>query len=90
MLPRSVLSLSRGTADQVYLAVRLAVCQLCLPDRPPVVLDDALAAFDDHRLALALDLLRELAGQQQVLLFSCQAREGALLEGAPGVHQTTL
>ena len=28
VLPRSVLYLSRGTADQLYLAVRLAVCRL--------------------------------------------------------------
>ena len=90
VLPRSVLALSRGTADQVYLAVRLAVCRLCLPDRPPVVLDDALAAFDDGRLAQALDLLRELAEEGQVLLFTCQNREGELLAHTPGVHQTAL
>jgi len=39
------------------------------------VLDDALAAFDDDRLALALGLLRELGQEQQVLLFTCQRRE---------------
>ena len=51
VLPRSVLALSRGTADQLYLAVRLAVCRLCLPGKPPIVLDDALAAVDDRRMA---------------------------------------
>lgn len=75
LLPRSSLSLSRGTADQIYLAVRLAVCQLCLPeeDPSPLVLDDALLTFDDARMALALDYLSRL--EQQVLLFSCQQRE---------------
>lgn len=75
LLPRSTLSLSRGTVDQLYLAVRLAVCQLCLnPEAPsPLVLDDALLTFDDERMALALDYLA--AAEQQVLLFSCQKRE---------------
>ena len=63
VLPRSALFLSRGTADQLYLAARLAVCRLCLPEKPPILLDDALAAFDDERLALALELLRELSGE---------------------------
>ncbi|MEM5779651.1 MAG: AAA family ATPase [Lawsonibacter sp.] len=84
VLPRSVLYLSRGTADQLYLAVRLAVCALCLPQRPPILLDDALAAFDDSRLRLALELLLELAQGQQILLFTCQRREGAALEGVSG------
>ena len=90
VLPRSALYLSRGTADQLYLAVRLAVCRLCLPEKPPLVLDDALAAFDDERLGLALGLLEELAKEQQVLLFTCQSREGALLEGRPGVTRLAL
>ena len=58
---RSVRLLSQGAADQLYLAVRLAVCQLCLPgeDPAPLVLDDALVTFDDRRMALALDALAE-------------------------------
>ena len=37
------------------------VCGLCLPEKPPILLDDALAAFDDRRMVLALELLKELA-----------------------------
>lgn len=81
ILPHSALYLSRGTVDQLYLAVRLAVCQLCLPEKPPILLDDALVTFDDQRLKLALELLKELAGEQQILLFTCQSREGRMLEG---------
>ena len=80
VVPHSALYLSRGTADQLYLAVRLAVCKLCLPGLPPIMLDDALTAFDDERAKLALKLLRELAEQQQILLFTCHKREGELLE----------
>ena len=90
VLPRSALYLSRGTADQLYLAVRLAVCRLCLPEKPPILLDDALAAFDDGRLKLALGLLRELAREQQLLLFTCQKREVEELAGAEDVTRLAL
>ena len=78
LLPRSTLALSRGTGDQIYLAVRLAVCQLCLNEgeSSPLVLDDALLTFDDGRMAQAVDYLSKTG--QQVLLFSCQQREGRL------------
>ncbi len=74
---RAAQLLSRGTADQVYLALRLAICLLALPgEEPPfLLLDDALANFDDTRLRRALALLEELAGTRQVLLFTCHSRE---------------
>ncbi len=80
---KSAQLLSQGTADQAYLALRLALCLLALPgeDPAPIVLDDALVTFDDTRLKLALELLSELAGERQVLLFTCQGRERALLAG---------
>ncbi len=74
VLPHSALYLSKGTVDQIYLAVRLAVCDLCLPDAP-LVLDEALAAFDDVRAKRALELLQDLSAQRQILLFSCHTRE---------------
>lgn len=82
-LPRSWLALSAGTAEQLYLAVRLAICKLTAPDAP-LVLDDALCAFDDTRMALAMDCLRALGRERQILLFSCQGREAAWA-GAHGV-----
>lgn len=90
VLPRSALYLSRGTVDQLYLAVRLAVCRLCLPEKPPIVLDDTLTSFDDARLTLALELLWELSGEQQLLLFTCQKRESQALGGTPGVTRVEL
>ena len=71
---RPWLALSAGTAEQLYLSVRLAVCQLTVPDAP-MVLDDALAAFDDQRMALALDYLQKAGADRQILLFSCHSRE---------------
>ena len=81
--PRRALTLSQGTADQLYLAVRLAVCELVLPaEEPcPLVLDDALANFDDGRCALALEALARLGEERQILLFTCHSREARLAEG---------
>ena len=70
---------SDGTVDQLYLALRLAVARELTPDAP-LVLDDALVRFDDSRLATALEILKEEAQSRQVILFSCQTREQALLE----------
>ena len=91
VLPHRALFLSKGTVDQVYLAVRLAVYDLCLREHQvPLVLDDALAAFDEDRLGRALDLLWDLAREEQILLFTCQEREAAYLKGRPGVTLQTL
>lgn len=75
--------LSAGTADQLYLAARLAICDLALPkDRSvPIVLDDALANFDDHRCEAALRWLKEEAKQRQILLFTCHSREAEFFAG---------
>lgn len=88
---RPSLLLSRGTLDQLYFALRLAICELILPqpDAVPLILDDALAAFDDTRAALALDLLQDLGKRRQVLFFSCQDRERqALAQDATAAIQS--
>ena len=79
--------LSLGTLDQLYLAVRLAICESVMPadDPPPIVLDDALVRFDDERCRAALELLLEESKSRQILLFTCQHRESAYLSGRDGV-----
>lgn len=86
-VPRDVGYLSAGAADQLYLAVRLAVCDLVLPPENPVpiVLDDALSSFDDQRCAAALDYLRKEAEKRQILLFTCHSREAAYFQDDPAV-----
>lgn len=81
---RSSLHLSQGTLDQLYFSLRLSISELLLPEGStlPFLLDDALAAFDDARAARALALLHEQARSRQILFFSCQAREAALLTAA--------
>ena len=85
---RSVQLLSSGTADQLYLAVRLAICEMVLPaeQNAPLILDDALLTFDDERLHKTLDYLVRLGEQRQILLFSCQSREADYLASRSSVH----
>ena len=73
-VPRETEYLSAGTLDLMYLAVRLAVCTLALPESAncPLILDDALVNFDAERTAQAMTLLREIAKQRQVILFTCK------------------
>ena len=84
---RSIRLLSQGAADQLYLAVRLAICDMVLPEekRVPLILDDALVSFDDDRLHAALDYLLAESEKRQILLFSCQKREMDYLSGRKNV-----
>lgn len=76
---RDISLLSAGAADQLYLATRLAICETILSKEKnaPLVLDDALANFDDERCIAALRLLKELSHNRQILLFTCHSREAA-------------
>ena len=69
-----VLWRSDGTADQLYLALRLAVAEELTP-HAPLVLDDAFVRFDEKRLASAMTILNDYAKTKQVILFTCQERE---------------
>lgn len=70
-MSRSQLWRSDGTADQIYLALRLAVWE-ALMSGGPLVIDDALVRFDRDRMDAAEQLLRELAREHQIIVFSCR------------------
>ena len=76
-MPRDTAYLSAGTADLLYLSVRLALCELTCPtdDPCPLVLDDTLVNFDDARAKRAMALFREIAQHRQVILFTCHERD---------------
>ncbi|OBZ14773.1 hypothetical protein A8L34_12775 [Bacillus sp. FJAT-27264] len=64
--------LSRGTAEQLYLALRLALAetmarQACLP----LLFDDLFVNFDEQRLHAALSLLGELSATRQIVMMTC-------------------
>ena len=70
---------SDGTADQLYLALRMAVAEELTP-QAPLVLDDAFVRFDDDRLKEILKLLKQSGEEKQVILFTCQSRERKIME----------
>lgn len=72
-MERQAQALSRGTRDQLYLCLRLALAQEITEGREqvPLLLDDPLVNFDDGRLAATLGMLMELARERQTLLLTC-------------------
>lgn len=67
-----VSGMSTGTADQLYLALRVAAIEEYLEraDALPFVADDLFINFDDVRAAAGLKLLVELSRKTQVLFFT--------------------
>ena len=72
-VPRNAQYLSTGTLDLMYLAVRLAVCELALPEDAncPLIIDDALVNYDAGRKERTMELLERIAQRRQVVLFTC-------------------
>ena len=68
--------LSTGAREQLYLAIRLAfVLNYCDRHEPlPIVMDDVLVNFDDHRAHSTIEVLESLATEVQVILLTCHQR----------------
>ena len=77
--------LSRGTRDQLYLCLRLALADEITQDSEslPLILDDPLVNFDDARLKAALEMLSQVAKKRQVILLTCHGEQAGLLDGLP-------
>ena len=70
-----VTALSQGTLDIVYLAARLGLVRLVTGDRrPPLVFDDPFVTLDDERARRALELLRRVADDFQVIYLTTSSR----------------
>lgn len=69
---------SRGTMEQVYLAMRMSAAELMFEEEYPLILDDVFASYDDRRLAKTLSWLSE--NKEQILLFTCHEREKEILQ----------
>ncbi len=66
--------LSRGTREQLFLALRLAIVRAYAEQgiRLPLVLDDVLVNFDLDRIKAAATVLRDFAREgHQVFVFTC-------------------
>ncbi len=76
----SLESLSTGTIDQVYLALRLAISDIiCFnKEKLPLLFDDCFAMYDNNRLKSTLEFLHNNI-DTQIIIFSCHTREKELL-----------
>ena len=81
---------SRGTTEQVYLALRLVLAKVLSDgyERCPVLLDDVTVHADAERKAAILECLLDVANDRQVILFSQeqQVLDWARSRSDAGVH----
>ena len=64
--------LSTGTRDLIYLVLRMGITQLMsnAGEKLPLLLDDPLVEFDAIRQKTALDYIKKLSEETQILLFT--------------------
>ena len=73
-------SLSAGTMQQLFAALRFASARLFFGDiKIPILLDECFAYSDEQRMRSALSALADREGQQ-MLLFTCRKDEKAILD----------
>lgn len=81
--------LSEGTADQLYISLRLALSKsLQAAADLPFLLDDAFVNFDRKRKQHMFDLLTEQARDHQIIYFTCEHQE--MTDHAPQVNLVEL
>ena len=62
--------LSRGTAEQLYLCIRLALASISAVEMP-IFLDDIFVNFDEKRTNLAKAFIKKFSKEHQVILLTC-------------------
>jgi uncharacterized protein YhaN len=80
--------LSRGTAEQLFLALRLGYILNCAEKgmTMPIIMDDILVNFDPARATNTASAILEAAGTNQVLFFTCHPETVSIFkECAPDV-----
>lgn len=75
--------LSRGTREQIYLSLRLAVLDHLDSggEKLPLFLDEAFVNYDETRLTNCLALLKQVAKNRQVFIFTCSQSFKDMLTG---------
>lgn len=74
--------LSRGTAEQLYLSLRLALTEVFdSGESLPVIIDEGFVNFDRPRAERVYSLLEKISNRRQVILFTCH--DSAFLQGHP-------
>lgn len=73
-------SLSGGTMDQLYFALRFSIIGSMNGENLPLVLDDCFIQYDNLRLENILKILSKIGKNKQILLFTCHKREKQILD----------
>ncbi len=66
-------TVSRGTKEQIFLSLRLAMLNRFDPDgdKLPVILDEALVNWDSERFTRLMKILNKISAERQVFMFTC-------------------
>lgn len=74
--------LSTGTIYQLYLALRIAILKKISnsSESVPIILDEPFAYFDNERLESALECLKKISENNQIIIFSCNDKEKQILQ----------
>ncbi len=86
---KGVLGMSRGTREQLYLAMRFGLInEYETRSEPlPAVMDDIFVNFDDERDERIIKILSKFSKQRQVLVLTCHKRS---LEAYKDIGATTI
>ncbi len=79
-------TMSQGTKEQVYMALRLAMVNHLDSGKQhlPIFMDETLVNWDAWRRDQALDLLEQLAAERQVFIFTCHPAMATEMEDRGG------
>lgn len=79
---RGVDKLSRGTAEQLYLCLRLGLIREFARQSAnlPLIMDDVFVNFDPERARRVAELLIDFSTEHQVLLFTCHPQTAEMLQ----------
>ena len=82
-----IASLSGGTIDQLYFAVRFAIMDLIIEDKTiPIIMDDCFLQYDDKRLDNILKVITRIAKRRQLIVFTCRKAEHEMLVSSGTAH----
>lgn len=77
LIPAS--KLSKGTVEQIYMALRLGAADIIFEkDKKPILLDDAFVMYDNKRMGNTMKFMAE--NMEQVIIFSCHTREKVMAD----------
>lgn len=86
----NITALSKGTVDQLYIALRLAIGYVMSEKYDvPFLIDDGFVHFDHERMTQAIEVMNEIAETKQIILFTCNREVGKLTDAIELAKQSS-